>query len=78
MKPGKVVLVPGVPQPMSLRDWFAGLAMREIVGSITSESEYQRLRQHAQDQGKSVSQWIARDAYKQADAMLEARKGGTP
>jgi hypothetical protein len=62
---------------MDLRDWFAGRAMQGIVGSIDGEDNYQRLRRHAADECMSVSQWIARDAYKQADAMLAAREPTT-
>lgn len=60
----------------SLRDYFAAAAMQGIVSSIDSEPNYQRLRGHAAALGLSVSQWIARDAYKQADAMIAAREGG--
>ena len=59
---------------MTLRDHFAGLAMQGIVGSIDSEDSYRRMRGHASAAGLSVSEWIARDAYKQADAMLKARE----
>ena len=58
---------------MTLRDYFAAKAMQGIVSSIDGEGSYQRLRGHAADVGLSVSEWIARDAYKQADAMLKAR-----
>lgn len=58
---------------MTLRDWFAGQAMQGIVGSIDGEDNYQRLRDLANREDISVSQWIARDAFKQADAMLDAR-----
>lgn len=57
----------------SLRDYFAAKAMQGMVSSIDSEENYRRLRGHAKKYGLSVSQWIARDAYKQADRMLEAR-----
>ncbi len=59
---------------MTLRDYFAAKAMQGIVSSIDGEGNYQRLRGHAADVGLSVSEWIARDAYKQADAMLKARE----
>lgn len=65
--------MPGVD---NTRDWFAGLAMQGIVSSIDSEDNYQRLRNLAEIGGMTVSQWIARDAYKQADAMLVARAVG--
>lgn len=63
---------------MDLRDWFAGRAMQGIVGSIDGEDNYERLRMHAAADCLSVSQWIARDAYKQADAMLAARDAANP
>ena len=58
---------------MALRDYFAAKAMQGIVSSIDGEGSYQRLRGHAADVGLSVSEWIAHDAYKQADAMLKER-----
>lgn len=58
---------------MELRDYFAARAMAGIVSSIDSEENYRRLRTHANEEGMSVSQWIARDAYKQADAMMKER-----
>ncbi|MGI4732915.1 MAG: hypothetical protein ACRYFW_14375 [Janthinobacterium lividum] len=60
-------------QGMTLRDWFAGRAMHGIVGSIGSDEGYLRLDYHARADNLTVSQWIARDAYKQADAMLAER-----
>ena len=59
---------------MSLRDYFAAKAMQGIVSSIDGEDNYRRLRGHAAAAELSVSEWIARDAYKQADAMLKARE----
>lgn len=59
---------------MTLRDYFAAKAMQGIVSSIDGEDSYQRLRGHAAAAGLSVSEWIACDAYKQADAMLAARE----
>ena len=59
---------------MTLRDYFAAKAMQGIVSSIDGEDNYRRLRGHAAAAELSVSEWIARDAYKQADAMLKARE----
>ena len=59
---------------MTLRDYFAAKAMQGMVSSIDGESNYQRLRALAAECGLSVSSWIARDAYKQADAMIKARE----
>ena len=58
---------------MTLRDYFATAAMQGIVGSIDSEENYSRLRAHAKEIDLTVSQWIALNAYKQADAMLVER-----
>lgn len=62
---------------MSLRDYFAAKAMQGIVASIISGDCYERLRAVANDESMTLSAWISRDAYKQADAMLaEREKGG--
>lgn len=57
---------------MSMRQHYAGLAMQGMVSSIHNEAAYQRLREHAARDGLNVSQWIARDSFKQADAMVVA------
>lgn len=64
----------GTEPGMTLRDYFAAKAMQGIVSSIDGESNYDRLRTHAGRQAMTLSQWIARDAYKQADAMMIARE----
>lgn len=55
---------------LTKREMFAAMAMQGIVGSISSEAEYQRLKSLANAEHLNVSQWIARDAVKQADALL--------
>lgn len=58
---------------LTKRELFAAMAMQGIVSSIHSEYEYQRIRLLAQASGLStVSEWTARDACKQADALLAA------
>lgn len=58
---------------LTKRELFAAMVMQGIVSSIHSEWEYQRIRSLAQASGLStVSEWIARDACKQADALLAA------
>jgi len=47
---------------MTLRDWFAGMAMQGYCA--------------ADDDQELAASLIAKDAYRTADAMLEARKGG--
>jgi len=63
---------------MTLRDWFAGQASAAIVGTISSEEGYERLRRLASSYGFTVSRWIARESYKQADALLAQRENLTP
>lgn len=64
-------------QKRELRDYFAARAMQGIVGSIDSEENYVRLADLAKvDCLETVSAWIAREAYKQADAMLREREKG--
>ena len=50
---------------MTLRDWFAGQALAGMNASLTSASDWPR-PEHIEV--------LARHAYKQADAMLTARK----
>jgi hypothetical protein len=64
----------GINEGQTLRDYFAAKAMQGIVSTIDGESNYQRLKDIAEINGLTVSQWIARDSYKQADAMLWARE----
>ena len=46
---------------MSLRDWFAGMALQKLLGEpcLTTDAK------------------IAKSAYEQADAMIAARKGAS-
>lgn len=60
---------------MSLRDYFAGRTMQAMVSTITTEDAFQRLRAIAAEAGLRVSEWIARESYKQADAMIATGKG---
>lgn len=57
----------------TLRDSFAEKAMLGIVSSIDGEENYERLHGYAAALGLTLSEWIAREAYKQADAMLRTR-----
>lgn len=56
---------------LTIRHDFAARAMQAIVSSISSEVEYERLRYLAGQEGMKVSEWIARDACKQADALIK-------
>ena len=52
---------------MTLRDWFAGQALPSIVAATSAG-------QHNLSGVGTVNDMIAQDAYRLADAMLEARK----
>lgn len=56
---------------MSLRDWFAGQALPEII-RIASAGELEAL------DGERAGQAIARSAYEAADAMLAERAKAEP
>ena len=56
---------------LTKREMMAMHICAEIAGSIDSEECYQRIKLMASNCGLNVSQWIARDAAKQADALLE-------
>ena len=55
------------------QDSFARAAMNGIIASITDGHGYDRLKFVAKEEGLTLSQWIARDAYKQANAMMQER-----
>lgn len=55
------------------RDVFASDAMNGIIASMVNGQQYERLKYVAEAQGLTLSQWIARDAYKQANAMMQER-----
>lgn len=56
-----------LPSPgMSLRDWFAG--------QVISGSTHRFVNLEHDDQADDEARGIAADAYRLADAMLEARK----
>ncbi|EHU1845168.1 hypothetical protein EKS29_14280 [Acinetobacter baumannii] len=64
-------------QPMDLRDYFATAAMQGMVATISNQFELDRLREWAKQNGQTLSQFIASDSYKQADAMIYEREKGT-
>ena len=56
-------------QGMSLRDWFAGQAMKGLLAGVVHASE-----KIAESEGGSAEEVIARWAFEQADAMLAERE----
>lgn len=64
-------------QPMDLRDYFATAAMQGMVSSMKDQEQVDRLRSWARTKGQTISQFIATDSYKQADAMIAERESGS-
>lgn len=58
---------------MTLRDYFAAKVMTAMITGIDTDEKFLRYRSIAYEKGLSVSEWIAQDSYKQADAMLKHR-----
>lgn len=58
---------------MSLRDWFAGMAMNGLM----SDAQQIAATHKELKEGESVASNAAIAAYGVADAMLAARKGET-
>ena len=58
---------------MSLRDYFAAKVSAAMVSTITSDESYYRLRMQADNAKVGLSEWIAMESYKQADALLAHR-----
>lgn len=69
VKPGTFSTYSG----MNLRDYFAAKCAAAMVSTISDEDDYGRAVSIASGQGLNVSQWISRESYKQADAMLAER-----
>lgn len=55
---------------LTKREMMAMHICAAIVGSISSEECYQRIKSMSDNCGVKVSEWIARDATKQADKLL--------
>lgn len=58
-----------LPPTMTLRDWFAGLALQ---GVLTADPAGTLDEDQVHGENRA---WVAAGAYRIADAMLEARKG---
>ena len=56
---------------IKLRAELAGKCAAAMVSTITNDDDYTRVYYLAQEQGMKVSQWIARDSVKQADAVMQ-------
>jgi len=58
---------------MSLRDWFAGMAMQGALACPTPSNQWDAM---ASSVGLSVDDFLGKRMFQLADAMLAARKGG--
>lgn len=63
----------GSSDGMTLRDYFAAKAMAAMISTINNDQDYYRYDTMACNEGITVSEWFAKRAYHQADAMIEAR-----
>lgn len=60
---------------MTLRDYIAAKCVASMVSTISSGDDYERVKKAAEYHNMDrVSDWFAYESYKQADAMLRARK----
>ena len=59
---------------MTLRAYFAAKNMAAMVGAVTNETDYLRLRGIANYNGVTVSQLLASRAREHADALIEELK----
>ena len=59
---------------MSLRDWFAGMALQGLVNAGYRELTNGSVDPEGEVKYVSLESHIAGDCFKQADAMLEERK----
>ena len=64
------------PKGMSLRDWFAGMAMQALLASTGHDTQSIALLVTATEQDQAVDETLAGRAYDFADAMLAAREKG--
>jgi hypothetical protein len=60
---------PTVQSGMSLRDWFAGMALQGLIASQSSDTGYSTT--------PATQKNVAKEAYSHADAMLAEREKGT-
>lgn len=60
---------------MTLRDYFAAKCCAAMVSTIRNDGDYTRLRDIAVGghDCDNISEFFAKESYKQADAMLAAR-----
>lgn len=59
---------------MTLRDWFAGLAMQGFIAAQSDSDNRMALKEKAITMGIGWFELISKDAYATADAMLSKRE----
>jgi hypothetical protein len=57
---------------ITLRQHYAGIFVAAMVSSIHDDAGFYRLQKVASSEGLKLSQWISKDALKQADALIAA------
>lgn len=63
-----------VPTGMSLRDWFAGMALSAHCSAALTPDSATAFEDVALENSITVEQVIANASYEMADAMLKARE----
>ena len=59
---------------MSLRDWFAGMAMHGLTDTLKTDSGAAGLIEAADNAGLGAKEAIAKGCYNLADVMLKERE----
>ena len=63
---------------MSLRDWFAGMAMHGLTDTLKTDSGAAGLIEAADNAGLGAKEAIAKGCYNLADVMLKEREKDQP
>jgi hypothetical protein len=58
---------------ITLRDYFAGLAMSSLIRNYSVEEEFKAFSQQVKQTGLTPPEIFAKMAYENADAMLKFR-----
>jgi hypothetical protein len=59
---------------MTLRQWYAGLAMQGVLASITTDENAMQLASSAKGENVTIPAYIARMALNADDALIAAEK----
>ena len=67
--PTDLIATPG----LTMRDWFAGMALQAIIGVAKDERNSDTFAKLARDKGVHVTEAMAGMAYQYATAMMKMR-----